>query len=109
MEIIWSPVATDDFLTILRSVKDLFGNAISTKVAERIQLHVGLLSSFPRIGVRDITFSTANREVRYLVNTPNLIYYVIEQDTIYIVSICDSRQSPETIRRIISEQLSRYK
>lgn len=25
MEIIWSPVATDDFLTILRSVKELFG------------------------------------------------------------------------------------
>lgn len=60
------------------------------------------------IGVYDATFSTIGKEVRYLVNTPNLIYYAIEQEEIYVISICDSRQSPETIRQRIFELLRRY-
>lgn len=54
-------------------------------------------------------FSTADREVRYLINTPNLIYYAIEQEEIYIISICDSRQTPEAIYQRISELLYLYK
>ena len=100
MGITWSPAATDDFLSILKKVEELFGKMIAIKVSNKIQLHIGLLSSFPQIGVRDAIFSTADRDVRYLINTPNLIY---------IISICDSRQSPETIRQRISELLRQYK
>ena len=107
--ITWSPAATDDFLSILKKVDELFGKMIAIKVSNKIQLHIGLLSSFPQIGVRDAIFSTADRDVRYLINTPNLIYYAIEQEEIYIISICDSRQSPETIRQRISGLLRQYK
>ena len=102
MGITWSPAATDDFLSILKKVEELFGKMIAIKVSNKIQLHIGLLSSFPQIGVRDAIFSTADRDVRYLINTPNLIYYAIEQEEIYIISICDYRQSPEDILQIIS-------
>ena len=84
MGITWSPAATDDFLSILKKVEELFGKMIAIKVSNKIQLHIGLLSSFPQIGVRDAIFSTADRDVRYLINTPNLIYYAIEQEEIYI-------------------------
>ena len=80
MGITWSPAATDDFLSILKKVDELFGKMIAIKVSNKIQLHIGLLSSFPQIGVRDAIFSTADRDVRYLINTPNLIYYAIEQE-----------------------------
>ena len=109
MGITWSPAATDDFLSILKKVEELFGKMIAIKVSNKIQLHIGLLSSFPQIGVRDAIFSTADRDVRYLINTPNLIYYAIEQEEIYFISICDSSQSPETIRQRISGLLRQYK
>mgnify|MGYP000003727591 FL=1 len=109
MGITGSSAATDDFLSILKKVEELFGKMIAIKVSNKIQLHIGLLSSFPQIGVRDAIFSTADRDVRYLINTPNLIYYAIEQEEIYIISICDSRQSPETIRQRISGLLRQYK
>ena len=66
MGITWSPAATDDFLSILKKVEELFGKMIAIKVSNKIQLHIGLLSSFPQIGVRDAIFSTADRDVRYL-------------------------------------------
>lgn len=50
MGITWSPAATDDFLSILKKVDELFGKMIAIKVSNKIQLHIGLLSSFPQIG-----------------------------------------------------------
>ena len=45
MGITWSPAATDDFLSILKKVEELFGKMIAIKVSNKIQLHIGLLSS----------------------------------------------------------------
>ena len=56
MGITWSPAATDDFLSILKKVDELFGKMIAIKVSNKIQLHIGLLSSFPQTGVRDAIF-----------------------------------------------------
>ena len=76
MGITWSPAATDDFLSILKKVEELFGKMIAIKVSNKIQLHIGLLSSFPQIGVRDAIFSTADRDVRYLINTSKNLWTV---------------------------------
>ena len=109
MGITWSPAATDDFLSILKKVEELFGKMIAIKVSNKIQLHIGLLSSFPQIGVRDAIFSTADRDVRYLINTPNLIYYPIEQKVTQIISIRDTFQIQQTIRQRNSPLLSQFK
>lgn len=105
MEIIWLPSALYDFACLLDNVEALFGHLVAVKVRQKLTSHINLLASFPRIGVHDSDFSDASREIRYLVNTPNLIYYAISRNEIVIISILDSRQSPETIRRILTENL----
>ena len=37
MGITWSPAATDDFLSILKKVDELFGKMIAIKVSNKIQ------------------------------------------------------------------------
>ena len=39
MGITWSPAATDDFLSILKKVDELFGKMIAIKVSNKIQVH----------------------------------------------------------------------
>ena len=48
-------------------------------------------------------------EVRYLVNTPNIIYYAIIQDVIVIISVFDARRSPDTISTMIIDFIKQYR
>ncbi len=105
MEIVWLPSADEAFRKLLRNVDDLFGIIVAERVSERIYSHIDLLVSFPGIGVCDSRFSTI--EVRYLVNTPNIIYYTrsSNNDKVIIISILNSRQSPENIYRVLADAL----
>ena len=103
MEIIWLPSATEDLISLLSRVEDLFGSSISIKVRQKIMSHVYLLSSFSHMGIRDSRFSSI--EIRYLVNTPNVIYYTLFQDRVIILSIFNSKQSPENIYRMLADIL----
>lgn len=103
MEIVWLPSADEAFFKLLKDVESLFGALVAEQVSERIYSHIDLLASFPGIGVRDFFFF--NAVVRYLVNTPNIIYYTIVLDKVVIVSILNSRQSPENIHRVIADIL----
>ena len=103
MEIVWLPSADEAFFKLLKDVEGLFGTLVAEQVSERIYSHIDLLGSVPGIGVRDFFFS--NAVVRYLVNTPNIIYYTIVFDKVVIVAILNSRQSPENIHRVIANIL----
>ncbi len=109
MGIVWLPSAVEDFVFLLEKVEALFGSNVAANVKHKISSHINLLASFPYIGMRDLNFSDEHRDIRYLVNTPNIIYYAISQNEVLIISILDTRQSPENIRQRISGQLKRYK
>ena len=102
MEIVWLASAIEDFVSLLEKVDSLFGKAVATKVKSS---HINLLASFPCMGMRDFYFSDDKYDVRYLINTPNVIYYAISRNEILIISILDTRQSPEMIRHTIAEIL----
>ena len=78
MEIVWLASAIEDFVSLLEKVDSLFGKAVATKVKYKISSHI---------------------------NTPNVIYYAISRNEILIISILDTRQSPEMIRHTIAEIL----
>ena len=61
------------------------------------------------MGVRDPRFSIDEMEVRYLVNTPNIIYYAIIQDVIVIISVFDARCSPDTISTMVVDFMKQYR
>lgn len=75
MEIVWLASAIEDFVSLLEKVDSLFGKAVATKVKYKISSHINLLASFPCMGMRDFYFSDDKYDVRYLINTPNVIYY----------------------------------
>ena len=83
MEIVWLASAIEDFVSLLEKVDSLFGKAVATKVKYKISSHINLLASFPCMG----------------------IYYAISRNEILIISILDTRQSPEMIRHTIAEIL----
>ena len=80
MEIVWLASAIEDFVSFWsEKVDSLFGKAVATKVKYKISSHINLLASFPCMGMRDFYFSDDKYDVRYLINTPNVIYYAISQ------------------------------
>jgi len=101
MEIVWSHLAKETLASILGYVEDNFNSTIALNVYRKINEHVDSLAFFPRIGVKDCTLSTSKMEVRYIVNTPNVIHYGIIEDTIIVISVFDTRRSPDTIGKIV--------
>ena len=108
MEIIWSSLATEGLLSILEYVEADFGSHVSQRVYTDLTGYIENLAQFPSLGIHDELFSTASLEVRYLIYKQNIIYYLINKDTIYLLSIANSNQSPERIRKVISDYLRSY-
>mgnify|MGYP001518807651 FL=1 len=106
MEIIWSRSAKETLATVLDYIEEYFDSTVAMKVYNKINNHVDLLVSFPRMGVRDPRFSIDEMEVRYLVN---IIYYAIIQDVIVIISVFDARCSPDTISTMVVDFMKQYR
>ncbi len=112
MEIVWSKLAYEHFLEILIYVENNFRHVDGDrKHVEKIQDKVNLLAKHPYIGIIDSDFSTLfnNITVRHLKLSPNVIYYLIDENRIVIAAMLHSKQSPETVRKTISEFLKQYK
>ncbi len=105
MEIRWLPSALDELVFLVQNVQEMFGYSVALKVRHKITEHINLLSYFPKMGMKHELLSNCEREVRYLVNTPNIIFYMISDGEIVILSVLDSRQDPEVIRRMIADLL----
>lgn len=109
MEIVWSYLATEGLLSVLEYVEKEFGSRIAQRVYTDLTGYIDTLTSFPNLGIHDDAFSTDILEVRYLIYKQNIIYYLIYKDTIYVISIANSNQSPERIRKMIADYLRSYK
>ena len=109
MEIVWSKLAYEHFLEILIYVENNFGMLTAQKTRQKIQDKVNLLAKHPYIGIIDSDFSTLfnNITVRHLKLSPNVIYYLIDENRIVIAAMLHSKQSPETVRKTISEFMMR--
>lgn len=88
---------------IVEYVENNFNSTVAMKVYNKINNHVDSLVFFPRIGVKDSLFSTDEMEIRYVINPPNIIHYAIIQNTIIIISVFDTRRSPDTINKIVRD------
>ena len=77
MEVVWSRLAKETLVDILNYVESNYGRIVATKVYDRINRHVETLMLFPRIGVRVPLYANNEIEVRYLINTPNIINIII--------------------------------
>lgn len=111
MEIVWSQLAYEHLMDVLTYVEDNFGTLVAQKTRRKIQDKVNLLAMHPQIGIIDSDFSIIfnGLTVRHLKLSPNVVYYLIDENRVVIVAILHSKQSPETVRNIIFDFVNQYK
>ena len=99
-KIIWSKIAQEDKLFILRfwiirNQSDLY----SKKLNQYFNDSVRLISKFPLIGKK-----TEFPDIRIKIVKHYFITYRIKPDRIEILTIWDSRQDPDKFIRIVKDQ-----
>jgi toxin YoeB len=92
-KIIWSPDANLDMLNILEYFYKRNGTkTYSKKLYFKIRKSVRLLSKHPFLGIQ-----TDDENIRNLIEGDYAIFYKLDEETIYILSIFDCRQDPESL------------
>jgi toxin ParE1/3/4 len=111
MEIVWSSLAAEHFARVLNYVEEHFGASIAQKTYRTIITKVNQLAALPQTGtpVFDLSSSITDIEIRHLILTPNIVYYLIDRNEVVIVAIVHFKQSPDTVRGIISDFLEQYR
>ena len=108
MEIVWSPLAVDSLTAVIEYVSDNFGPIVAQKTTEKILSRINRLADYPEIGIPDFELSRHRGVmVRHLIMPPNLVYYLIDNDVVVIVVVAHSKQSPQTIRKLVSDAITR--
>ena len=102
MEVVWSRLARETFVEVLQFIEELFNRKVAQRAADSIIEYANLLGAFPRIGYVDDLFSTEETEVRLMNCRKSAIYYTIEDQTVIIVAIFDTRRNPAVIKEIIN-------
>lgn len=89
-KVIWTPQAETDLLRICEYLDREWGDRVRSAFLDEVDEVVGLIISFPNM-YRSSDF----RDVREAVITRhNILFYRIAKDTIYLLSIWDTRQDP---------------
>ena len=105
MEVIWSNMALCQLKDILIKVQEEYGMRTAQKTYDKIDSKVNSLLRFPEIGTPDYTYSSlsakSNVLIRHLLVVPNVIYYNIDGNTINVMLVAHTKQSPRTVRNMI--------
>ena len=101
MEVVWSRLARETFAEVLQFIEELFNRKVAQRAADSIIGYANLLGTFPRTGYVDDLLSTEETEVRLMNCRKSAIYYTIEDQTVIIVAIFDTRRNPAVIKEII--------
>jgi toxin ParE1/3/4 len=97
-KIVWSKDAGDELIEIVSYYKDRAGKNIAKNIHIRIRTKVKKLLDGPKMGtivplLKDIGITN----YRQIIENPWIIYYRIEEQIIYIVSVIDGRRNLEEI------------
>ena len=95
--LLWASVAADDFREIVEHLESQSPSAATTFV-DRIDPTMKRLRSHPRMGrvVPELRRQNITR-YREVIVAPWRVFYRIESDTIYIVSLIEGRRNVEDI------------
>jgi toxin ParE1/3/4 len=96
--ILWSKDAADDFFEIISYIKYNSSMTQAVKIYDKIIKSIDILSTLPNSGkiVDELTTIGIN-EIHEIVERPWRIFYRIEGNTVYILSILDGRRNIEEI------------
>ncbi len=108
MEIVWSDLAMRDLNEVALYVSEQFGDTVSEKTVSKIVERVERLRVFPTSGVLDRLYSSSIYTVHHVTLTPNVIYYLLEDDAIVVISIIHVKRSTRFVNKVLRNFLENY-
>jgi toxin ParE1/3/4 len=97
-KIVWSNDAGDELIEIISYYRERTGNNIAKNIHTRIKTKVKKLLDGPKMGtIVPLIKELGITNYRQIIENPWIIYYRIENQLIYIVSIIDGRRNLEEI------------
>lgn len=100
MEVVWSSTAKKSLKATLRYIKKNFGDSVARTIFHEIDNSTSLLSRQPMMGKQDAEHSSENRCIRYIiVNKRSKVYYLIKNNTAYILLVWDVRQDIQSLKQ----------
>jgi toxin ParE1/3/4 len=107
-EILWSEDASNDFIEIVTYTKNKFGIKIAKEASDRILSTIEKVLTFPNHGktVNELN-KIGIKQIKELQQSPWRIFYRIDNEIIYIISIIDGRRNIEELlyKKVIDGKL----
>lgn len=100
MNIIWSGLARNQLQDIFEYYSLKVLSKLALRIIERIIKDAEKLINSPFIGQQEELLSDRPQDFRYLVSGNYKIIYWVDDNTIRIASVFDTRQNPEKMKSI---------
>ncbi len=108
MELRWLPFASEQLKVVAEYVKDNFGEFTAKKSIRKILDKVNGLKLSPDTGIWDKKYSTNKVKVRHLNVGPNMVFYLVDENEVVIISVMHYKQSPATMNGTIRYVLENF-
>lgn len=108
MDVVWSDLAMRDLNDIAHYVSEHFGDSVSLKSIDKLVRKVDRLKKFPESGVLDKAYSSTAYTIHHITLNPNVIYYLLEDDVIVVMTIVHAKRSPRYINKRLKNFLEHY-
>lgn len=92
--VIWTEFAKQNLSDIILYYSKNGFNSIANNIKKRIIASISLLENNPNIGKQKIIL---NKEYKFIVSGLYKIIYRVQENSIYIITIFDSRRDPNQI------------
>jgi plasmid stabilization system protein ParE len=96
LEIIWSEEADDNLATILNYLLKHWTEKELKTFAKKLDDKINLISKYP-LSSKQSHRLQGTREC--IITKHNTLFYVVDNTSIYIVSVWDNRQNPDKLKR----------
>ncbi len=108
MELKWLPFASEQLKVVAEYVKENFGETTAKKSIRKILDKVNGLRLSPDMGVWDKKYSSDKIKVRHLNIGPNVVFYLVDEDEVVVISVMHYKQSPATMNSTIRYVLDNF-
>ncbi len=99
-QIIWTPIAVEDFESIQEYLQVKFGDQSVTKFTKRVFSFLRVLENHPDIGVTELKEKNIKS---FVLTKQTTILYKVEIDAIFLIAFFDNRQKPESKKKLIDK------
>lgn len=99
MQVVWTPEAKQQLRNAVIYGVTTFGERVTARFVSEIEKNNERLASFPRAGKIELQLRDCEREYRCLVVRKRYkMIYFIEEETVFIVALWDTRCNPSRMK-----------